>query len=128
MIKYPIYKPILGKSEKNNLIDCINSTWISSKGFYIDKFENNFSDFIKVKYSTSVCNGTVALHLALHSLGIGEGDEVIVPTLTYIASVNAIKYVGAKPVFVDSKMDTWNIDCSQVKKKINKREKRKSKK
>lgn len=123
MIKYPIYKPILGKSEKNNLIDCINSTWISSKGFYIDKFENNFSKYINVNYSTSVCNGTVALHLALHSLGIGRGDEVIVPTLTYIASVNAIKYVGAKPVFIDAEKKTWNIDCTKIKAKISKRTK-----
>ena len=84
-IIFPIYKPLIGEAEKNNVIDCINSTWISSIGKYIDKFKNKFSEFINVKYSISVCNVAVAFHLVLNSLGIGEGDEVIVPTLTYIA-------------------------------------------
>lgn len=118
MDKIPVYQPDLSGNEKNYVVDCLDSTWISSKGKYISLFEERFADYIGVKYATSVCNGTVALHLALLVLGIGEGDEVIVPTLTYIASVNAISYVGATPVFCDSLRDTWQMNPEDVKKKI----------
>ena len=110
----PVYKPLLVGNEKKYVNKCLDSTWISSKGEFVSKFEESFSTFLNVAHSTSVSNGTVALHLALLSLGIGEGDEVIVPTLTYIASVNAIAYVGAKPVFVDSDKKTWNIDPDKL--------------
>lgn len=118
MYKIPVYKPSLDGNERDYVLKCIDSTWISSKGEFVSKFENEFADYINVKYATSVCNGTVALHLALEALGIGEGDEIIVPTLTYIASVNAIKYTGAEPVFVDSLKDTWQLDPEDIKKKI----------
>lgn len=117
-IKIPIYKPSLMGNEKKYVNECLDSTWISSKGSFIQKFENDFSNFIGVNFATTVSNGTVALHLALLALGIGEGDEVIVPTLTYIASVNSIVYTGAVPVFVDSLVDTWQIDYNDVEKKI----------
>ena len=78
-------------------------------------FLKDFSEYLGVKYSTSVSNGTVALHLALYSLGIGKHDEVIVPSLTYIASVNAISYVGAKPIFIDCEK-TWNIAVNEIEK------------
>ena len=116
--KYPVYKPLLGPKEKEYVNECLDSTWISSKGKYVTEFEDAFSKFIKVDYSTTVSNGTVAIHLALLTLGIGPGDEVIVPTLTYIASVNAIAYTGAKPVFVDSTEDQWQMDPEDVKRKI----------
>ena len=96
----------------------MDSTWISSKGRFIRDFEDSFSQYLGITSSTTVSNGTVALHLALLALGIAPEDEVIVPTFTYIASVNAIKYVGAKPVFVDSESDTWNIDPNDIRKKI----------
>ncbi len=117
-IKIPVYQPSLTGNEKKYVIDCIDSTWISSKGKYIQAFESSFSEYIDVKHSIAVCNGTVALHLAMITLGIQPGDEVIVPTLTYIASVNAIAYVGATPVFVDSLPDTWQMDPADVRKKI----------
>ena len=117
-IKIPIYQPLLNGNEKKYVNECLESTWISSKGDFIQRFEKNFSDFIGCKHSTTVSNGTVALHLALLSLGIGPEDEVIVPTLTYIASVNSIKYTGAKPIFVDSLHDTWQMDPKDVIKKI----------
>jgi perosamine synthetase len=117
-IKIPIYKPTLIGNEKKYVNECLDSTWISSKGVFIKKFESEFSNFINVKHATTVSNGTVALHLALLALGIGTDDEVIVPTLTYIASVNSIRYTGATPVFVDSLIDTWQIDCEDVIKKI----------
>lgn len=84
------------------------------------EFEQNFSAYVGTKYGTAVNNGTVALHLALLALGIGKGDEVIVPALTYVASVNTIRYTGATPVFVDSLADTWQIDPDDVEKKITK--------
>ncbi len=118
--KYPVYQPSLGNKEKENVLECLNSTWISSKGKFITQFENSFSDYIGIKHSAAVCNGTVAIHLALLALGIGENDEVIVPSFTYIASVNAIKYTGAKPVFVDSDLTTWQLDPAKIEEKITK--------
>lgn len=114
----PVYKPFLGEEEKKNVLECLDSTWISSKGKFISEFENAFAKYIQVDHATAVSNGTVAIHLALVALGIGPDDEVIVPTLTYIASVNAIAYTGATPVFVDSLPDTWQIDPEDVRKKI----------
>lgn len=121
--KYPVYQPSLGKKEKENVLECLDSTWISSKGKFITQFENSFSEFIEVKHSAAVCNGTVAIHVALLALGIGEGDEVIVPSFTYIASVNAINYTGAKAVFVDSDLQTWQIDPAKIENKITKKTK-----
>jgi perosamine synthetase len=112
--KYPVYQPSLGKKERENVIECLDSTWISSKGKFITQFENSFSEFIGVKHSAAVCNGTVAIHVALLALGIGQGDEVIVPSFTYIASVNAIKYTGAEPVFAESDFTTWQIDPNRI--------------
>ncbi|MDE2417527.1 MAG: DegT/DnrJ/EryC1/StrS aminotransferase family protein [Burkholderiales bacterium] len=121
MEKIPVYQPSLSGREKEYVLDCLDSTWISSKGSYINRFEQSFAEKIRVKHATSVSNGTVALHLALVALGIGPEDEVIVPTLTYIASVNAIAYTGAKPVFVDSLRTTWQIDPDDIRKKITKK-------
>jgi len=117
-IEIPIYQPSLTGNEKKYVNDCLDSTWISSKGKYIAAFEDSFAAYLGVNHAASVCNGTVAIHLALLALGIGPGDEVIVPTLTYIASVNAISYTGATPVFVDSLAGTWQMNPEDVKKKI----------
>lgn len=114
----PIYKPIISKKTKQYVNECLNSSWISSKGEYIKTFENMFAEKTKIKYATTCCNGTLALHLALMALGIKAGDEVIVPTFTYIASVNAIRYTGATPVFVDCLEDTWQIDPEDISKKV----------
>lgn len=118
MHKIPIYQPHIGKKEKEYVQDCLNSSWISSKGKYIEMFEDEFAKFVDIKHATTVSNGTVALHLALLSIGIKDGDEVIVPSLTYVASVNAIKYIGAKPVFIDSLIDTWQLDPSKLENAI----------
>jgi perosamine synthetase len=119
MYTIPIYKPTLAGNEKKYVNECLTSNWISSKGEFVTKFEHCFANYIGISHATSVSNGTVALHLALVALGVGPGDEVIVPTLTYIASVNAIVYTGATPVFVDSLEETWQIDPEDVRKKIN---------
>lgn len=120
-IKIPIYRPSLNGNETLYVNKCLDSTWISSKGDFIPEFENRFADYTGVKHATSVCNGTVALHLALLALGIGHGDEVIVPTLTYISSVNAISYTGATPIFIDSLEETWQMDPMDVRRKITNR-------
>lgn len=118
MQSFPIYKPFISDKEKEYVNQCLDSTWISSKGEFINKFESHLGKYIGTNYVNSVCNGTVALHLALETLGIGSGDEVIVPSLTYVASVNTIIQVGAKPVFVDSCASTWQMDCDDIRQKI----------
>ena len=118
MIQIPVYQPSLTGREREYVLDCLDSSWISSKGKYLPLFEDGFAKLTGVRHATSVCNGTVALHLALLALGVGPGDEVIVPTLTYIASVNAIAYTGATPVFVDSLPDTWQMDPADVQRKL----------
>tara|TARA_B100001057_G_scaffold492781_1_gene585899 strand:- start:47 stop:1150 length:1104 start_codon:yes stop_codon:yes gene_type:complete len=122
-IMFPVYRPYIGVEEEEVVLDCVKSKWISSRGEYIEKFEIEFANFIGVKKATAVCNGTVALHLALKALDVGPGDEVIVPSLTYIATANAVRYVGAVPVFADSKLNTWNIDPKNVRKKVTKKTK-----
>ena len=122
-IHIPLYKPQILREEILNVNECLKSTWISSKGKFINKFEESFSKYTKIKYSTAVVNGTAALHLALVALGVKEKDEVIVPTITYVATVNAIKYVNAKPVFVDSSLEDWQMDLNEVEKKITKKTK-----
>jgi len=117
-IRYPVYKPHFVGKEKEFVNDCLDSTWISSKGKYISLFEAGFGEFVGVKHALSVSNGTVALHVALAALGIGPGDEVLVPTFTYIASVNAITYTGATPVFVDSEPEYWQISVEDARRKI----------
>jgi len=116
--KLPVYEPVLGSVSKENVIKCLDTNWISSRGEFIEKFEDAFSKKVGSKYALTVSNGTVALHLALLALDIGPGDEVIVPTFTYIASVNVIKYVGATPVFVDSLADTWQVSPEDINSKI----------
>jgi perosamine synthetase len=118
MIKIPVYQPSLSGNEKRYVMECLDSTWISSKGKFIDEFERKFAQFTDVRHAASVSNGTVALHLALVVLGIVPDDEIIVPTLTYVASVNAIAYTGARPVFVDSSPTTWQMDPDDVERKI----------
>lgn len=118
-MKYiPVYQPDLSGNERKYVLECLDTTWISSKGRFIQEFESAFAAYTGVPHAVSVCNGTVALHLALLALGIGSGDEVIVQSLTYIASVNAIRYVGATPVFCDSLPDTWQMDPDNVEKLI----------
>ena len=106
MYKIPLYQPSLSGNEKKYVNQCLDTSWISGKGKFISEFESKFAHYIGVRHAIAVCNGTIALHLALVALGIGEGDEVIVPTFTYIAAVNAIVYTGATPVFVDSRRDS----------------------
>lgn len=119
----PVYRPFIGEREKEYVLDAVDSTWISSKGKYLDRFEREFPEYLGSAYGIATCNGTVSIHVALEALGIGAGDEVIVPTLTYVASVNAITYTGATPVFVDSTPDYWNLDPALIEERITPRTK-----
>ena len=116
--KIPIYRPDLNGNEKKYVNECLDTSWISSRGRFVNEFETVFAHRIGIEHAVSVSNGTVALHLALLALGLGPGDEVIVPTLTYIACANSIAYTGAKPVFVDSLRNTWQIDPQDVRRHI----------
>jgi perosamine synthetase len=118
MYKIPVYQPDLTGNEKKYVDECIETAWISSRGKFVSEFENKFAKRIGIEHAASVANGTVALHLAMMALGLGPGDEVIVPTLTYIASVNAIAYCNATPVFVDSIKDTWQICPEDIRRQI----------
>lgn len=119
----PVYQPELSGREREYVLDCVDSGWISSIGKYTERFEQVAAEYIGSPNAIAVSNGTVAIHLALHCLDIGPGDEVIVPTFTYIASVNTIAQTGATPVFADSRPGDWLVDPEDVKRKITSRTK-----
>ncbi len=121
--KIPLYQPNLSGDEKKNVLKCLSKNWISSKGEFVKKFENSFKKKFNYKFATVTTNGTTALHLALMALDIKKGDEVIVPNLTYVAPVNAINYVGAKPILIDVNNENWLMEIDKIKKKINKKTK-----
>jgi perosamine synthetase len=116
-----VYQPSLGGNERRYVNECIDTNWISSKGRFVGEFEGAFALFTGVRHAATVSNGTVALHAALLALGIVPGDEVIVPTLTYVAPVNAIAYAGATPAFVDSLASTWQMDPAAVRARVTSR-------
>ena len=117
----PVAEPVLVGNERAYVLACIESMWISGVGKYVERFEAAFSQFCGVRHAVSCCNGTAALHLALLALGVGPGDGVIIPTLTFVATANAVAYCGARPVFVDSEPETWNMDPSLIEEKITSR-------
>jgi perosamine synthetase len=119
----PVYRPDLSGNERRYVLECLDSSWISSNGAFNARFEAEFARAADIPHAVTVTNGTVALHLALHSLGIGPGDEVIVPTFTYISCVNTIVQTGARPIFVDSRLSDWLIDPDEVNAKITERTK-----
>jgi perosamine synthetase len=119
----PVAKPSLGKEELNNVIQAVKEGWISSKGKFVQEFERRFPNYLGVKHGVATSNGTVALHLALEALDIGPRDEVIIPTLTFIATANSVAYTGAKPIFVDSHPNYWCIDPEKIEKHITPRTK-----
>ena len=119
----PVYEPDLSGNERKYVLDCLDTSWISSIGAYIGKFEAAIAAVTGAPHAISVCNGTVALHLALHCLDIGPGDEVVVPAFTYIASVNTIAQTGATPVFADSRVSDWQLDVADIESRITSRTK-----
>jgi perosamine synthetase len=109
-MKYPVARPVFHGNERQYMIQAFDSSWISSTGQFIDRLEKEFARYCGTEYALTCSNGTAALHLALLALDIGPGDEVIVPTLTFVATANAVRYCGATPIFIDCRNDTWNID------------------
>jgi perosamine synthetase len=114
----PVAEPSIGPLEAEYVLDAVNSGWVSSAGPYIERFERGMADFCGARHAVAVCSGTTALHLALHGLGIGPGDEVIVPALTFVATAHAVLMVGATPVLADVHPDTWCLDPAAVERAI----------
>ncbi len=119
----PISEPNLGAQELKYVGECILTGWVSSAGKFVTQFEQMFSDFCGTQFGISSSSGTTALHLALVALGIGPGDEVIVPSFSFISTANAVVYTGATPVFIDSEITTWNMNPREVENAITKKTK-----
>ena len=117
--RIPVLEPSLSGREMEYVQECIQSNWISSQGSYVTRFEKVFSEMHHKNEAVAVSSGTSALHLALLSLDIGKGDEVIVPNITFAASVNAVLYCNAIPVLCEIDEETWCIDCDEIEKLIN---------
>jgi perosamine synthetase len=117
----PVNEPVLDGNEKKYLNECIDTGWISSEGPFIREFEERFSKRVGRKHGVAVCNGSAALDAAVAALGIGEGDEVIMPTFTIISCASAITRLGGIPVLVDCDHDTWNMDVSRIEERITSR-------
>jgi aminotransferase in exopolysaccharide biosynthesis len=118
MDNIPLSIPFLNGNEWEYIKECLDTNWVSSVGKYVEKFEDDMAAYIGTDYAVATVNGTAALHMALKVLGVEAGDKVLVPTLTFIASVNPIKYCNADPVFVDSERETYNMNPEKLEEKI----------
>lgn len=114
----PVNEPLLNGNEKKYLCECIDTGWISSEGPFVKEFEQKLSASVHRKYGVAVSNGTAALEVAVQALGIGEGDEVIMPTFTIISCAMAVTKAGAIPVLVDSDAHTWNMNVEEIETRI----------
>lgn len=114
----PVNEPLLNGNEKKYLCECIDTGWISSEGPFVKEFEEKMSTSAGRKYGIAVSNGTAALEVAVQALGIGEGDQVIMPTFTIISCAMAVTKLGAVPVLVDSDIHTWNMNVDEIEAKI----------
>jgi perosamine synthetase len=117
----PLVQPVFDGNELEYVTDCILTGWVSSQGKYVREFESNFAEYVGANNALAVSNGTVALHLALVALGIGPGDEVLVPNLTFAAPINAVLYVGAIPVMVDVDPVSMAINLPEAEKLVSKK-------
>lgn len=120
-MRIPICTPTLSGKEWEYVKECLDTNWISSKGGFIEEFENRFAEYVGVKYGVTTTSGTTAIHLALATLGIKEEDEIIIPAFTMMGSVYPILYQKATPVLVDAEPDTWNMDTNKIEEKITKK-------
>jgi perosamine synthetase len=122
-IRISVSSPLITDSDILKVRECLKSGWVSGISPYVEEFERSFAKYCGCRYGVATNSGTTALHLALATLKVGPGDEVIMPTFTMIATANAVAYTGAKPVLVDSEAETWNIDPTKIESKIGKRTK-----
>jgi perosamine synthetase len=111
----PLAVPVVGEHEAESVRRCVESGWVSTAGPWVGRFERGVADYLGVAHAVATCNGTAALHIALLAAGVQPGDLVLVPDLTFIAPVNAIRYCGAEPVFVDVDADRWQMDPAAVR-------------
>ena len=116
-MKIPITKPFLGDEERKAILEPLESGWIV-QGPKVAEFERLFAEFTSAEHAIATSSCTTALHLSLFAMGIGEGEEVILPSFTFVATANAIEYTGATPVFCDIDLKTFNIDVEQIRKKV----------
>lgn len=116
----PLSIPFIDGNEWKYVKECLDTGWVSSAGKYVSEFENVVSEYAGAAHGVAVVNGTSGLHLALHLLGIGKGDSVIVPNITFIASANSILYTNAEPIFVDVDPHTWQMDLDLVEETLSK--------
>ena len=116
--KIPLSEPVFSGNEWNYVKDCLDSGWVSSSGPYVDRFEKNFSEYLNIPHAVSTVNGTSAIHTALLVLGLKSSDLVLVPSLTFVGTVNPVLYCGATPVLIDSESLTFNLDPQRVKEEI----------
>ena len=114
----PVNQPIITENAKRYVAEAMESGWISSAGAYIDRFEKEFASYLGVKHAVTTTSGTTAIHLACATIGIGPGDEVIVPDFTMMGSVLPVLYCGATPIFVDAEPETFTIDPELIESKI----------
>ena len=114
----PVFAPWLSENVRRYVLDCVDSGWISSLGQYVGRFERDFATFCEARHAVATSNGTTALHLCLATLGIGPGDEVLVPDLTFVSTANVVRYTGATPVLVDSEPRTWGMDPVDARRKL----------
>ena len=119
--RIPLAEPLIGGNAGRYLAECLATNFVSSVGPFVDRFEREFAAAVGSRYAVACASGTAALHLAFLALGIGPGDEVFVPTLTFVASANPVRYVGATPVFVDSEEETLNLDPGIVIEELERR-------
>lgn len=122
-MSFPLSYADIGRKEQSNVLDCMRSRAIGPSGQYRDEFEARFAELVGARYALSMSNGTTALHLALMLMGVGPGDEVIVPSLTYVATANAVRHTGATPVFADVSPLSWCLDPADVAARITSRTK-----
>lgn len=113
--------PDVGEEERRLLLDAFDSNWVAPLGPHVDAFEAEVAALVGVGHAVALSSGTAGLHLALSLLGVGPGDEVLVPTFTFVASANTVRYLGARPVLVDCRADTWQVDPDLVEEQLERR-------
>jgi dTDP-4-amino-4,6-dideoxygalactose transaminase len=119
--RIPLAEPLIGGHARDYLLECLDTNFVSSVGPFVGRFEEAFAAAVGARHAVACASGTAAIHLALRVLDVGPGNEVLVPTLTFVASANPVAYVGATPVFVDAEAETYNMDPALVVAELDRR-------